>query len=231
MAFSYTGGARSGGDSGTGSITHGLTINEGDLVVAYVNSNDVGAVSADAGGAVFNEALDETPSGQTARHALYWKIAGASEPSSYGFTFGDSAQYQILVKVFTSVTSAAIDATANAVVDASSSQNMVIEAIDSEVISDNALSIIFAGKDNRGAGGTWASADNSYTGVIGQTDDQDAVGAHRIYTTGETFSGSVTITDPGPSANDRTYSVHISFVERSRSAGIQILRRRRNETG
>ena len=230
MAFSYTGGANLYGDSSSGTITHGLTINEGDLVVAYVNSNNTGAVAVDAGGALFLDVLNENVAGQTCRQAVFWKVANGSEPSSYRFTFGGSAEYQIIIKVFTSSTDAEVDAAANSAVDATDSQDMVIEAIDGEVISDNAVSIVFAGKDNRGTGGTWATADNSYTGVLGDTDEADAAGAHRIYTTGTTFSGSVTITDPGPSASDKTYSAHISFVESGASSGIQILRRRRNET-
>lgn len=213
MAFSYTGGATARGTSTTASITHGLTINSGDLVVAYINRNDAISIDNDGGGAAWTQAINETPSSETAQHSLFWKVAGASEPSSYSWTLNGNDLYQVILKVFTSSTDAVVDAAATSARGASKSDNMVNEAIDGAVISDDAVSLVFCGKDNRGTGGTWATVDNSYTGVLGETDSQDTCGAHRIYTTGTTFSGSVTFTDPGPSASDNTYGVHISFVE------------------
>ena len=183
------------------------------MIVAYINCNNTGAISNDAGGEPWTNPINEQPSGETARHALFWKLAGASEPSSYSWTLPSSTNFQVLLKVFSTTNPVELDAAANSAKDASATNDMTIEAIDGAVISDNALSVVFGGKDTRAVGGTWAVADNSYVGVIGSTEDQDAAGAHRIYTTGTTFSGPVLITDPGPSPIDATYSVHISFIE------------------
>jgi len=215
LAFGYTGGAFNTGNSASASVTHGLTINSGDLVVAYINSNSTTAVSADAGGTTFTDAANEVPTSETARQALFWKIAGASEPASYSFTVG-SANWQVFVKVFTSANDAVVDAAARTQREATSATTIVAGAIDTQVISDNAVSVIFGGKDNRrGSTELYTVADNSYVGILGDAAVQMAAGAHRIYTTGETFSGTVTIetADANDSRNDRTYSIHMSFVE------------------
>lgn len=212
MAFSYTGGNTSNGFSGTPAITHGQTINAGDLVVAYVHINSSsGTITPVAGGAPWTEAINEIPSGETARHAVFWKIAGGAEPASYSWTT-PLGLFRIIIKVFSSAEDAIIDAAATSSITAGASVDMVCDAIDGAVISDNAVSIIFGGKDER-TSGDWATVDSSYTGVLGSSTSQDSAAAHRIYTTGTTFSGSVTFTDHGASTSALTYSVHLSFVE------------------
>lgn len=217
MTFAYTGGARAGGNSASASVTHGQTINSGDLVVAYVNSNSNSVdPTADAGGSLFTRAIVDAPSGQTARQAFWWKIAGGSEPSSYSFTVGN-AFWQVFVKVFTSATDAEVDAPANADIIGAAGVDLNCNAIEGEVISDDAVSIICGGKDNRQGGGgeAYTTADNSFVSVLGRTEDQAAGIAHRIYTTGETFSGTLHIdtADANDGMSDVTYSIHMSFVE------------------
>ncbi len=219
MAFGYTGDAISGGNSAAPSITHGQTINAGDLVGVYVNSNSTTALSADAGGNVFNEAFDEIPSGETARHAFFWKIAGASEPSSYSFTSG-SSQWQVLAKVFTSATDAVIDLAAATDKNAGNSSNMLCGAPIGRIIAPNALSFVGGGKDTRNANAyAFDSADESYVSSIGTTEDEATCLAHRFYTAGDT-GAIVTITPTTAAASDSTYSFHMSFVESSVGSGI-----------
>lgn len=226
--ITYTGGARAGGTSTSASVTHGQTINSGDLVVAYVNSNSTDAISADAGGVSFTEEVDETPAGDTARHAFYWKIAGASEPSSYSFTVG-SAQWQVIVKVFAADDTIVEDAAAVSSRYATLSQSIVIDAIDGETISDGAVSIVAGGHDNRTPSIFFDDATpTDYVGELGKADDQSAGMAHKIYTTGATFSGNVDIAPNNFSNNDSTHNVHMSFVEFTGSSDTP-LRRRRTE--
>lgn len=224
MAFSYTGAATNPGSGTSASVTHGQSIGAGDLVVAYVNSNSTTAISADAGtGATWLEAVDEQPSPETARQALYWKIANGTEDSAYSFTVGD-ATWRVIVKVFTSVTDAVVDAAATTGRSGSNTNDLVCIAIDGAVISDNAVSIICGGKDNRSTDDAYVNADNSYVSALGDCEEQAAGMAHRIYTTdGLTFSGNVIIDNGGSdSMNDRTYSVHISFVESAAGPAVAV---------
>jgi hypothetical protein len=204
-----------GNSSSPGTGTHGITISSGDLVVVFINSNSTNAISHGGGeGTAFNEVVDETPSPETARQALYWKIAGASEPSSYTFTAG-SAQWRCSIKVFASATDAEVDAAANTHRQAGKTAYMDCGAYDGQVISDNAVAIICGGKDNRAATEVYTTADNSYGSVIGDIVNQASSMASRIYTTGETASGSVRVdtADSNDGLSDNVYSCHISFVE------------------
>lgn len=212
MAINYTGGVQVGSSAGVASVTHGMTINAGDLVIAYINCNHEGAIANDAGGTAWQNPINEVPSGETTRQALFWKIAGSEEPASYDWTLPAAASFRAIVKVFTSSTSLIVDTAAVSGYSSGSSPSLICNAIDGQVIADGALSIVFGGKDNRAGYDHFTAADNSYTGVIGYSGSQTTGGAHRIYTTGETFSGSVTLSGPtGPS--DATFSIHISFVE------------------
>ena len=214
MAWGYTGGATNGGTGTSASVTHGLTINSGDLVVAYINCNNTGAISNDAGGAAWTNPINEVPSGETARHAFFWKVAGGSEPATYTWTLPASTQHRIIVKVFTSAADAIEDTAAVSAKDLSYVPNLVCEATNGIIVSDNSLSVVFGGKDNRNPASAYTTANNSYTGVVGDAADQSAAGAYRIFTTGQTLPAAVTISG-AVDDNDSTYSVHMSFVESS----------------
>lgn len=212
MAWGYTGGATNGGTATSASITHGLTINSGDLVVAYINCNNTGAISNDAGGAAWTNPINEVPSTETSRHAFFWKVAGSSEPATYTWTLPASTQYRVIVKVFTSATDAVQDTAAVTTKDASPVSNLVCEATNGITVADDSLSVVFGGKDNRNPADAYTTANNSYTGVVGDAADQSAGGAHRIFTTGQSLPAAVTISG-AVDDNDFTYSVHMSFVE------------------
>ena len=231
-AFSYTGGASNTGTSAApGTGVHGITINSGDLVVVYVNVND-GATAITHGGSegtAFTIAGDESVTGETARQAMAWKVAGASEPTSYTFASGN-AEWRVLIKVFSSATDAEVDATVATSVSAVSQQDLRCDAIDGQVISDNAVSIVACGKDFRSTEEAYTTSELSYGDVLGGTAGQISGMAHRIYTTGETFSGLVSIdtADGQDGRNDVTYSIHMSWVESSGGGGNTSLRRRRS---
>ncbi|MDC0600107.1 hypothetical protein OAO65_02235 [Flavobacteriales bacterium] len=145
---------------------------------------------------------------------MFWKIAGASEPATYSWTLNGNDSHQSIVKVFSSATDAVVDAAAAGAKYTTFSSPVVVNAIDGEVISNNAVSLVFGGKDrNNATTRTYTGADNSYVSPLGSTDGRMTAGAHRIYTTGTTFSGNVTITPDNTTTSDVTYNIHISFVE------------------
>lgn len=213
MAFSYTGGAYNGGSSGTASTgTHGITINSGDLVVLGINYNSsTGTITADQSG--WTTALSEVPSGETARHALYWKVAGGSEASAYTFTLSTSSNWQVCLKVFTSATDAEVDSAAVSAVDESSVLAMECTAINGRTVATDGLGIIMGGKDTRGSDTDYTGSNQSYVSPIGQPENQAMAMSHRI----GAHSGISQVNMSGPVATpaDRTYSIHISFVESS----------------
>lgn len=65
-------------------ITHGQTIASGDLIVAVVHFNGAITITDNNTGYEFTE-VDEDYFNSEER-AVYWRVAGASEPSSYAWT-------------------------------------------------------------------------------------------------------------------------------------------------
>jgi len=211
VSFAYTEGEDATGSGTSASVTLLAAPSEGDLVVAYVSTNmSSGTLSSDDG---MTEGLEETPSGKTARHAMYWLVAGASEPSTYSVTLTQSAGWGMWVKVFTSASDAEEDVSERAShIQGSADTNLIMGAINGRTTLNNSLSVIGGGMDNRAALENYTTADNSFVSVLGQSDNQVTGGAHRIYTTdGETVSYDVSIT--ATSVSSETYSIHMSFVE------------------
>lgn len=228
MAFTFIGSNRADtGGAAAWTNTHGLTISVGRLVLLFVNSNDSGAaptITGNGSGAAWTNVVSEVPSGQTAYHMLWWKIANASEPSGYEVTQNSSTTGSSHVVVFSSAADAVVDAAANTHIQAGTADDMVMGAANGEVISNNAVSCIFGGKDNRSSDGAYTVVDNSRTIGAGDTNRQGTVDAHRIYVTGETFSGDITAetADGIDGMNSRTFSSHISFVEGGAAAAAEL---------
>lgn len=223
LTIAYTGGATNGGSGTSASVTHGQAINSGDLVVVYLNYNNATGSITDDGGE-FTEEVKEQPSTKTAQQAFYWKISDGTEPSAFTFTLGTSTNWRLITKVFTSATDAAVDTAANPSYYSGGDSFLRCDAIDGEVINDNTLSIICGGKDTRYGSGNFQAydtADNSFLSTLGDTGEQAAAMAHRIYTTdGETFSGYVQldVTDLNDNISSQTYSIHITFAESAAAA-------------
>ncbi len=220
MAFTNVGGFHVGGTGTSATLTHGLTINEGDLVVAYCNRNGTGTITKDADGETWTEAVNATVTSETARHSLHWAIMGSSPPSSFGWTFGSSDRYRVIALVIRpgAGNTAVIDLSANEPSrTASNAIDLVCSASSGRTVAANAVSFIFGGKDNQTAGGeNYTQANNSYTGVQGSVTNQACAGAYRIWTTGGSDSTiNIDTADNNDGTSDRTYSIHISFVEES----------------
>ena len=221
MTFGYTGGATNGANTGTSaSVTHSQTINSGDLVVFYLNSDYVSSaptIDSDSGGSWNTGVVEALSGGETGYHAFWWKIANGSEPSAYSATQGGSDQWRVVCHVFTSATDAEVDTAINTHLQTSSYNDLRCGAANSETINDNVLSVICGGKDNRVGSEDYTTGDNSYTGVIGNTGSQMTAVGYRIYTTGHTspFSGDIALstTDGIDGRTDKTYSMHITFAE------------------
>ena len=106
MAIVETGSAKVGYASTATviNITHGLTINAGDVVVAIISVNNNGNTIIDDNGAdAFVEQIQEDHPTGTARYAIYSRVAGASEPARYDFSCNDNANRTIVLRVFSGV--------------------------------------------------------------------------------------------------------------------------------
>jgi hypothetical protein len=224
MAFTFQETADNGGTDTSGTVTLAGAPSSGELVVAYVNTDVAEAITA-SGGASWTTAVDETPpaSGsapeETARHALFWKIAGASEPSSYTFSWTSSAEWRAIVQVYSSATAAEIDLAASSVRGQTQPTSMLCTAINGRTVAANSLSIVAGGKDRRNVvtPELYTSADNSFGNVDGDTGDQYTAMASRIFVAGglQSYNVDIDVADSNDGGADYNYNIHISFVESS----------------
>ena len=222
MAFTHVQSVSNGDNGGSSTASSGTLSSapsSGDLVVFYVNRNDSINISLPTGGSTWTELDQQTPpTGETASHAVFWKIAGASEPTSYSAALNATDTYHTILRVFSSSSDAAVDVWSHSVTTTSVS-DIICDAIDGDVISDDAVSIVFGGKDRNASGGNFNSATpTDYIGELGSFEGRFTASAYKIYTTGTTFSGSVDISSAGSPTPDKTYSYHVAFVESASGA-------------
>lgn len=212
------------GTPGTTASSNTITApSSGDLVVFHINSNHAGTPSAPTidsdSGASWTTARTDDVAGDSVYAATAWKIANGSEPTSYSWTVNNS-YWRVCLYVFSSATDAEVDASCAFARHGNKQPYLRCDAYASQVISDNAVAIVFGGKDNRSTGGVgqaYTDADNSYGNVDGDVAYQILGSACRIYTTGETVAANawirIDVADDDDNKSDFTHSHHLSFVE------------------
>ena len=180
-------------NTGTGSaptITHGLTINDGDLVVAQVWLNGVYTLSTLDGFTV-----DYSPTATSASTHILSKVAGASEPSSYTLGFASSQRWVFQITVISGAdTSAPYDvAPQAATVSLGGTSTVTIPAI--TTVTDGALAIMSIGHDVSSiASQTIDTA--GWTELINHLGGQPLASAGKIIATAGT-TGGVDVTRAG----------------------------------
>ena len=203
----------------------------GELVVMYVHAGGPQTITPDAdGGAAWTLGANvENPGSETARHGMWWKIAGGSEPTNMSATLGGSDNWGICVTVASSDTNAEVDSATNSAISGSALQYLDVFALRSQVVANDAFSVIGAGKDNRSSSQAYTQSDNSYTNVKGDQPGQITAMASRVYgaaegkTWGATEDVRIDVADTADGSPDLTFSMHMSFVESSGGGGGRIM--------
>jgi len=193
-----TGNATNYGSSGTAaSITHGLTINSGDVVVALIAANATGTTIMDNNGAnAFTQAIQEnTPaSGGTMRYAIYYRVAGASEPLSYAWTLGSSQSWTIVIRVFSGVDTTSVWDVAPSVSTRTGSSSNGTTATAPSMTTGTAGAVGIAAFFTDGNGTTYSGPTNGYGTLIQQGGGRSVASAIRTWATaGSTGTTSATL--------------------------------------
>ncbi len=199
----YVGNASNGSNNSTSiGVTHGLTINERDVVVVWAGSDiNADGMSIDSSG--WHESIvDGTVPNETMRYCLWWKYAGASEPATY--TVSHSSSGEITAHVM--------------VARANPNYELILDAVDigpnkggtlpqSPSLDVSAKSIAFAlgGMDTTNEAAT--GMDNGYTLQSTESARSSSVG-YRIWKAGGT-TGVVNHTSGNADAGN--YGAHIAF--------------------
>lgn len=196
------------------SFTHDQTINNGDLVVAILNVNgDGNPLDLPTGGTTWIEAYDaDGAAADSFRTGIWYKKAGASEPSSYDFdtNVGNTASVQFRVFSGTFDTDPLdVAALANFPTSRTNPGCLTI------TVAVGAVAIAFCAADT--ATGTADSVDNSYTGLLSQSDRLTG-SAYRIFASGG-VTGETKITF---SKTVLAATHHISFKESGGGGGAVV---------
>lgn len=102
----YVGSATNGASSGTAiSCTHGLTIAAGDVIIIAINYNGGAYTVDDNNGSTPCTSIlaNRSYNGGSASYHLWYRVAGASEPSAYAFTGSNSERWSIIVAQYRGV--------------------------------------------------------------------------------------------------------------------------------
>jgi len=213
MPWSNVGQAADNGDSGTAAVTHGLSINAGDLVVITLNVNGPQTITPVQGtGAAWQTArnADLAPD-ETAQEAYFYKEANDAEPATFECTLGASDHWGMTVQVLRNTNAWAFTSIQNGLVSTNNSW-LVCNAADGVVMGANSVGVICGGKDNRSeSSDVYDTVDQSFTGVVGDSQNQAHASAYRIFSTGQTIFGYVNI--DGAANADRTHSMYGTFTE------------------
>ncbi len=141
-----TGSAVAAGVGTAITITHGLSIGENDLVVAFVHPNGNQRVTDANGPSAFSEEIDEVGAG-TNGHAVYSRIGSTSEPDTYQWTIPASNRWSVAIRVFQNVDTSDIWDVAPSAATRASGQGTTATAPSMTTGTDGALGILFAFSD------------------------------------------------------------------------------------
>ena len=89
------------------SVTHGISIEQDDVIVALVHVNRRQSIDDNNGNHVFFEEIDEHGM-DTNSYAIYHRVATASEPASYQWRIANGDRWSVTVRVFRNVDVSAI---------------------------------------------------------------------------------------------------------------------------
>jgi hypothetical protein len=175
MAISLVGTASADAGSGTAvSVTHGLTINSGDVVVAAVHSNGTANAVSDNNGAYAFTADTNGATPDSSTVYIFSRVAGGSEPSAYAFTLGASNRWAAIVRVYRGVDAAIWD-----VAPASASKGTTsFEVTPAEItlpditVAAGACGLVFAGDDFAPMASYFSAIGNSYGNEKQETEQQ-----------------------------------------------------------
>ena len=103
MAITETGAASTGGTGTNASITHGLTINSGDVIIVTLHANNNPTRTDNNGANSFTDDFADQGANASHSYTIFSRVAGASEPASYSFTLGSSERWSIVIRVFEGV--------------------------------------------------------------------------------------------------------------------------------
>lgn len=200
MTIAETGSATNGSGGTAVTITHGLTINEGDVVVAVIHTNTNDVTITDNNGS--NPFVDDyyNNGGGGSAYSIQTRVAGASEPSSYAWTLGSSQSHSVIIRVFSGVDNASVwdvvPADANRDTGASVGSPFTITAPSITTSNADAMGILLNVTDSASA--TFSTPTNSYGTEVEHSANRSQVSYIRTFSSaGATGASSMNMSGIG----------------------------------
>ena len=158
MAIAFRSLSASAGTSGSPATQNKPTgVVSGDVMLAWLYVDLNATVSTPATGWTQLDLQASATSGQTYNMYVYYKVAGASEPTSYSWTLSAANYNEVLITAFSGVdTTTPIDA--HGIRDAGSTASLTTPTITTSTANDCLVAMLVCWNGNAGA-----SAQNSYT--------------------------------------------------------------------
>jgi hypothetical protein len=142
------------------SITHGLSIQPDDVILAFVHVNRGQDIVDDNGISAFTEVIDER-GGSSNEYAIYTRVAGASEPPSYQWSISRRERWSVEIRVFRNVDTSVIwDVAPSALTQNSSSSGSMATAPSMTISTPGAMGIVAVFADSSSQ--NFTNASNGY---------------------------------------------------------------------
>lgn len=187
-------------------ITHGLTINSGDLVLAVIHANDDPTITENNGATPFTTSFEEEHPNATSRYSIKVRRAGASEPATYAWTLSTSQQWSVQIRVFSGVHADIWDVSPSAETRMTSASGTTATAPTMTIITAGAMGIVIVGTDISPAF-TYSDPTNGYDSEV----EPAAAHAQASYIRLWNFTGATGTTDVTLSATDDWWIFQIAL--------------------
>lgn len=197
MGISLVATASIDGGSGNPSITHGLTIKGGDVILAGVHANLAANTVADNNGSTPFAFDDFGDNPDSARLYLFNRVCNGNEPSAFAFTLGSSARWSLLLRQYRGVDRAVWDVAPSASTRATGDSGTglaVASAI--SILTPGACGVVWVADDFAPTTTVFNTVNNSYGNLVNESGQQCQASADKLgLSTGTT--GTTTISTSG----------------------------------
>lgn len=167
--------------SGNVSITHGLTIQANDVIVATVNANLAGNTVTDNNGSTPFTVDDFGENPDSARFYVFHRVCGGSEPSAYNFTLGSSDRWSIVLRQYRGVDPFNVwDIAPGAGSRSTGTGDTTAEAPSGTISNAGACGLVLMGDDFAPTTTTFVSVDNGYGNVKSESGQEYQATADKL---------------------------------------------------
>jgi len=185
MSISYISASSADAASGTDvTYTHGLTIQAGDVLIASVHANLSGNTVTDANPSYPFTSDHYEDSTDSARHYVFSRVAGSSEPDHYHFTLGSSTRWAIVIAQFRGVDSTIWDVTpatgGTSVSGGWDGGGYSVTVPSMTVNTAGACGLIFLASDSDPTGESFSNPTNGYANLVQETGQQIVATCNRV---------------------------------------------------